>query len=308
VAKRYHPLQRPCERLLQAESIQNAANIAAPLDPLKLLEEIRAVQAYLAVLAAGENTTPRISVSTGLVSFAGRLSSAWRDGEFRPTFSTDSVPKYLRGLQATPKQHPVSVPAEKWVPVASSATASPKQDGRPTPSYAEEAPKSTRSAWHGQVRAAGLKNFQTSVPCSSSSSYASSPRTIYPKQYKTLARRVSDWRKRARERGVIVGPKTYRLHSDRPHGCRREVFSQHWPEMVECLEQKPNQTALELLTEFQARYPDAYSLQQLSTLARRVRAWRQDAIGRLIGDLSGPVTAARTRVHVSPYAHPNSPE
>lgn len=142
VAKRYHPPQTPCERLLQAQSIPDATkeqlrNIAASLDPLKLLEEIRAVQAYLAVPAAGENTPPPISDFPDLVSFAGRLSSAWRDGEVRPTFSTDSVPKYLRGLQAKPKQQPVSVPAEKRVSVASSAPTSPEQDGRPTPSYAE---------------------------------------------------------------------------------------------------------------------------------------------------------------------------
>ncbi|MER9884001.1 hypothetical protein [Mesorhizobium sp. M0118] len=52
VAKRYHPPQTPCERLLQAEGIPMAAKsklreIAADLDPLKLLEEMRAVQAYL---------------------------------------------------------------------------------------------------------------------------------------------------------------------------------------------------------------------------------------------------------------------
>lgn len=58
VSKRYHPPQTPCERLLQAESIPTAAKyklreIAAELDPLKLLEETRAVQAYFAALADG---------------------------------------------------------------------------------------------------------------------------------------------------------------------------------------------------------------------------------------------------------------
>ncbi|UWU25819.1 hypothetical protein N2601_30840 (plasmid) [Rhizobium sp. CB3060] len=48
VAKRYHPPQTPCERLLQAESTPVAirtklSEIAAELDPLKLLEEMRAV-------------------------------------------------------------------------------------------------------------------------------------------------------------------------------------------------------------------------------------------------------------------------
>ncbi|AXB79127.1 hypothetical protein TQ38_021560 [Novosphingobium sp. P6W] len=50
---------------------------------------------------------------------------------------------------------------------------------------------------------------------------------------------------------------------------------------------------------------ERYSLRQLNTLQRRVRAWRQDAVNRLISDLSGPVTAAGIRVHVPPYAHPN---
>lgn len=52
VTKRYHPPQTPCERLLQSDSTPEATKaklneVAAELDPLKLLEEIRAVQAYL---------------------------------------------------------------------------------------------------------------------------------------------------------------------------------------------------------------------------------------------------------------------
>jgi hypothetical protein len=47
VTKRYHPPQTPCERLLQADSIPTAAKsklceVSANLDPLKLLEEMRA--------------------------------------------------------------------------------------------------------------------------------------------------------------------------------------------------------------------------------------------------------------------------
>ena len=60
VTKRYHPPQTPCERLLQAEGVPMAVvgklrEIAAGLDPLKLLEEMRAVQAYLAALATGKH-------------------------------------------------------------------------------------------------------------------------------------------------------------------------------------------------------------------------------------------------------------
>ena len=53
--------------------------------------------------------------------------------------------------------------------------------------------------------------------------------------------------------------------------------------MARCLEEHRDQTALELLVEFQARYPRLYSLRQLYTLQKRVRAWRQQAVQRLIG-------------------------
>jgi len=85
VAKRYHPPQTPCERLLQAETISAAAKdklreVAAGLDPLKLLEEMRAVQAYLAALADGEAPPPMISEPPNLAAFVASLSSAWHAG------------------------------------------------------------------------------------------------------------------------------------------------------------------------------------------------------------------------------------
>jgi hypothetical protein len=50
VSKRYPP-QTPCERLLQAELPENAKiqlrTVASSFDPLKLLEEIRAMQAHM---------------------------------------------------------------------------------------------------------------------------------------------------------------------------------------------------------------------------------------------------------------------
>ena len=52
--------------------------------------------------------------------------------------------------------------------------------------------------------------------------------------------------------------------------------------MVQWLEENPDQTAIELLTEFQARYPGLYGRRHLRTLRRRVQAWRREAIQRLI--------------------------
>ncbi|WP_206437492.1 hypothetical protein [Mesorhizobium sp. M6A.T.Cr.TU.016.01.1.1] len=80
------------------------------------------------------------------------------------------------------------------------------------------------------------------------------------KQYKTFARRVGVWRQAARVRGVVIGPKTYRLLSDKPRGRRPDIFKDDWEEMTQCLEEFPDQTALELLVEFQARYPGRFSL------------------------------------------------
>ena len=81
------------------------------------------------------------------------------------------------------------------------------------------------------------------------------PGRFTPRQYPALLRRVNRWREDARERGVWVGTETYRVFNDKWSGRKRDIFADHWKEMVECLEEHPDQTALELLVEFQARYP-----------------------------------------------------
>lgn len=55
--------------------------------------------------------------------------------------------------------------------------------------------------------------------------------------------------------------------------------------MTQWLEEHPDQTAVELLTEFQARYPGLYRRNHLRTLRRRVQVWRREAIQRLIFEL-----------------------
>jgi hypothetical protein len=114
------------------------------------------------------------------------------------------------------------------------------------------------------------------------------------RQYKSLLRRVNLWRQDARARGVVIGPKKYRRLSDRPRGRRRLIFADHWDEMARCLEERPDQTAMELLIEFQARYPGTYTLRQLYTLQERVRKWRQQAVQRLIGEVSSNILGEAT--------------
>jgi hypothetical protein len=109
VSKRYHPPQTPSERLLLAESLPDTAktklrDVASALDPLKLLEEIRAVQAHLVMLADGETPPSVMAEPPDLSAFVSGLSSAWRAGEIRPTFSVEAKPRYLRSLQAVVQQ------------------------------------------------------------------------------------------------------------------------------------------------------------------------------------------------------------
>lgn len=118
VSRRYYPPQTPCERLLQAESIPEGAKaklreVAGALDPLKLLEEMRAVQAHLAALADGEIPPGPTPEPPDLAAFVASLSSAWRAGEVRPTFSVAAKPRYLRSLQSVPRAHgaPARTPA-----------------------------------------------------------------------------------------------------------------------------------------------------------------------------------------------------
>lgn len=108
------------------------------------------------------------------------------------------------------------------------------------------------------------------------------------RQYKSLLRRVNVWREDARARGVVIESRTYRL-GDKPRGRRPDAFKDHWEEMANCLEVRPDQTALELLVEFQIRYPGQYSLRQLSTLQRKVRIWRQQAVQRLVNEVTSNI-------------------
>jgi hypothetical protein len=267
--------------------------ISAQLDPLKLLEEMRAVQSYLATRADGETPPPMSSEPPDLAAFLASLSSAWRMGEIRPTFSIEAKPRYLRALQkisaqaTIPDSNPVSQPATARIPTTTPANTREK----PQPVYAEPGRariQALRMVWPIACRRLeALPNINAMQLFDELC--IQFPGRFTRKQYKSLVRHVNVWRQDARARGVVIGPKTYRLCSDKPRGRRPEVFEDRWAEMAQWLEQRPDQTALELLIEFQARYPGCYSLRQLSTLQRRVRAWRQQAIQRLIGEMTSNI-------------------
>src|SRR5580700_8094039 len=283
VTKRYHPPLTPCDRLLQTDGIPAAAKdklreVAALLDPLKLLEEMRAVQAYLTALADGDTPPTMSTEPPNLATFVASLSSAWRDGEVRPTFSLNAKPRYLRGLQtiAVPPQPQPRTLATPETQMAVGKTAA-KLQVKPRPVYAAPGHaqiQALRMAWPIVARRLeGVPNL--SAMQLFDELCIQFPGRFTPRQYPALLRRVNRWREDARDRGVSVGTKTYRVFNDKWSGRKRDIFADHWTEMVECLEEHPDQTALELLVEFQVRYPGCYSQRQLPTLQKRVRVWRQ---------------------------------
>ncbi len=298
VAKRYHPPQTPCERLLQAESIPPAAKnrlreISVQLDPLKLLEEMRAVQAYLAALADGETPPPMTGEPPNLAAFVASLSSAWHAGEIRPTFSIEAKPRYLRSLQKVAAQDSAASCTTAHKP-ETRPVRDPKLQEKPKPIYAKRGHarvQALRRVWpivcrrlEGLPTINAMQLFEELC--------IRFPGRFTHRQYRTLLRRVNLWRKDANARGVVIRPKTYRRFSDKPRGRRPDIFKDNWAEMAQSLEEHPDQTALELLVEFQARYPGRYSLRQLYTLQKRVRQWRKQAVQRLIAEVNSPTPCA----------------
>lgn len=90
VSKRYDTPQTPCARLLGSDAVdatmkEKLRAVAATLDPLRLLDEIRTVQRHLADLAAGGVSHVVPHRDADLEGFLKSLATAWHDGEVRPT-------------------------------------------------------------------------------------------------------------------------------------------------------------------------------------------------------------------------------
>lgn len=298
VSKRYHPPQTPCDRLLHAESIPEAAKgklreVANALDPLKLLEEIRAVQAHLAALADGETLASATPEPPDLSAFVAGLSSAWRAGEVRPTFSIDAKPRYLRSLESVVQRDVVQAPKKIAAPAAIAlpppSMPVQKTSERPRLIYAEPG----KPVYHALTmvwplvcrRLEGFPNITSTQLFEELC--IQFPGRFHPKHVNRLAKRVKLWRQDARARGVVIGRLKYRRFSNKPRGRGPgpQRFVDHWPQMLQYLEAHPDLTAVELLTEFQARYPGFYSSTHLRTLRRRVQVWRREAIQRLIYEM-----------------------
>ena len=105
VRKRYHAPETPCARLLALDAIPVATKdwlraVLGAVDPLALLDEIRAVQHHLAALAAGATVHPMPERDADLDGFLRSLALAWRAGEVRPTHrARQRPPRHWRTRQ-----------------------------------------------------------------------------------------------------------------------------------------------------------------------------------------------------------------
>lgn len=312
VTKRYHPPQTPCERLLSDDAVSDAIKVKLrevgnTLDPLQLLEEVRAMQSHLVVLAEGGKPHTSSTHEPNLPAFLASLSSAWRAGEVRPTHSAEAKPRYLRRIQNI--AHPDTVappqlarpPQPKVVPIEARPVVTP--DPTPAPKLDPEAERRCElqrqefARQHIQRRHAFTLIWPLvcrrleARPNINATELFDELRAQYPGRFHcgqlgAFIRRVRVWRDDARARGVVIGKRTHRNTESRARR-RPDPFQGHWAEMLQCLEADPDQTALQLLIDFQARYPNRYDDRHLRTLQRRLKTWRREAVQRLICEMQG---------------------
>jgi Integrase core domain len=312
VTKRYHPPQTPSERLLLDDRVTGAIKVklrevANALDPLQLLEEIRAMQSHMVVLAEGGKPQASSTPEPNLTAFLASLSSAWRGGEVRPTHSAEATPRYLRRIQnivhpdtvaarqvAAPRQ-PKVVQMQAQPVVTPDRLSVPKLD--PEIERQCELQRQDFARRHIQRRHAFTLIWPLvcrrleSRPNINASELFDELRAQYPGRFhrgqlNAFIGRVRLWREDARARGVVIGTRTHRNTTSRARR-RPDPFQGHWAEMLQCLEADPDQTALQLLIDFQARYPDRYGHRHLRTLQRRLKIWRREAVQRLICEMQG---------------------
>jgi hypothetical protein len=118
VRKTYHPPATPYQRLLadartSEEARQRATATYATLDPVRLLQTIRAAQQDLVDIADHPAATDAAAPTTPtLEEFLCGLRTAWRDGEVRPT--NRSKPKAPRGRRRPDPFATVTTRVREW--------------------------------------------------------------------------------------------------------------------------------------------------------------------------------------------------
>jgi hypothetical protein len=311
VTKRYHPPQTPCERLLQAETLSEpikfkSREVGDALDPLRLLEEVRAMQSHLVELANGGKPHFPSAQEPDLPAFLANLSGAWRAGEVRPTHSAEAQPRHLRPLQArvyrdtvVPRQVPPP-PQPKVVQMEARPVATPARP--PAPQLDAEIEKRCELQRKDLARRHIRRQHAFTLiwplvcrrleerPNINATELFDELRVQYPGRFhhgqlRAFAQRVGRWREDARARGVVTGPLRYR-QSPIPRTRRRpDPLQAHWEELCDWLNDDPDQTGSELFSTLTTKYPDCYTAGQLRTLQRRLKIWRHEAVQRLICEM-----------------------
>ena len=310
VTKRYHPPETPCGRLLQAESLPlpmkaKLREVGNALDPLQLLEEVRAMQCQLVVLADGGKVDTSGTQKPNLPAFLASLTSAWRSGEIRPTHSADASPRYLHSIQkvvrldsAVPARLNPSSPPNEAIDVRQSSA--PAQTPAPNlDTQIEERCERQRQEfarrhirrqhaftliWPLIARRLEARSNMNATELFDELR-AQYPGRFHPGQRAALTSRVRLWREDARARGVEIGRLHYRQSSIPRTRRRPDPFEKHWSELLPCLSADPDQTGRELFNTLTAKYPGYYTPGQLRTLQRRLKIWRRDAVQQLICEM-----------------------
>ena len=109
VRKTYHAPATPYAKLLASTAItdemkQRLRAVAEQLDPLRLLEEIRAVQQHLAALAAGQPSHLAPRHAGPLDGFLKGLATAWQQARCARPISRRPDPRVIGGPDRTPSR------------------------------------------------------------------------------------------------------------------------------------------------------------------------------------------------------------
>jgi hypothetical protein len=309
VSKRYHPPQTPCERLLQAETIPEAVKaklreVWEALDPLQLLEEVRAMQAHLVALSKG-GTPAVVAQEPDLSAFLASLSGAWRAGEIRPTHGAEPTTRYLRQMTPVIAHEPLAsdvVPPPQPKVVHLKTPRTPPVD-RPLwrgldPDIKRQSLLQQQEFARRRIRRQHAFTLVWPLVCrrlegrpnlSATELFEELclqyPGRFHRGQLRAFTDRVVRWRQDARARGMVIGRLTSR-NNIKPRTRRRpDPFKAHWTEILQHLEADPDQTSFELLAKLMANYPAIYGMRHLRTLQRRVKLWRQEAVQKLICEM-----------------------
>lgn len=120
VQKKYHAPMTPCDRLLALPNVSDASKAALreqfdALDPVLLLQTIREGQQRLAELTKPTSDVPTSTLGKAdVASFLHSLSTAWKDGEVRPTHRKQPGATRWWKTRADPFEHVWPI-AEQWL-------------------------------------------------------------------------------------------------------------------------------------------------------------------------------------------------